>query len=103
VQHYANVVLDYLSRMEKNNEELRELKLALVTARILEPFDAFPEIRPDDEEQDEAELPKDTEQVKYIFSETSEDAQSIEEELRNLLASAAEGTASFSDSEDDWL
>lgn len=89
--------------MEKNDDELRELKLALVTARILEPFDAFPEIRPDDEEQDEAELPKDTEQVKYIFSETPEDAQSIEEELRSLLAQSAEGTATFRDSEDDWV
>lgn len=102
MQHYANVVLDYASRIEKRTSEMRELKLALVTARILEPFDAFPEIRPDDE-IDESEFPDETEQVTYVFSEEAEDAQSIEDELRVLLARSAAGTASFDDSEDGWI
>lgn len=102
MQHYANVVLDYLDRRSKHSEDWRELRLALVTAHILDPFDAFPEFKPE-EEIDESELPEDTEQVKYIFSEAPEDAQSIEDELRTMLAKAAEGTASFDDSEDDWV
>lgn len=100
MQHYANVVLDYVARLEKQTGELRELKLALVTARILEPFDAFPEIRPATE-VDETELPDETEQVTYVFQETPEDAQSIEDELRSLLAQSAQGTATFTD--DDWV
>jgi len=108
VQHYANVVLDYVSRAEKHSEEIRELKLALVTAHILEPFDAFPEIRPKSDD-DEEDIPESTTQdgdavpTTYIFSEAPEDAQSIEEELRSLLAQSAEGTATFRDSEDDWV
>lgn len=108
MQHYANVVLDYLSRVEKQTEDIRELKLALVTAHILQPFDAFPEIRPEGDE-DEQDIPEATSQdgeavpTTYIFSEAPEDAQSIEEELRSLLAQSAEGTATFRDSEDDWV
>lgn len=105
MQHYANVVLDYVSRVEKHKQDIRELKLALVTAHILEPFTAFPELDPGD--TDEA-VPEGTDergeaiQTTYIFSEALEDSESIEDELRSLLAQSAQGTASFTDSE-DWL
>lgn len=106
MQHYANVVLDYLSRMEKHKQETRELKLALVTAHILQPSDAFPELRQDGEADDVAEsTDQDGEaiQTTYVFSEAPEDAQSIEDELRSLLAQSAEGTASFDKAEDGWM
>jgi hypothetical protein len=102
VQHYANVVLDYIGRVDQQKREIRELKLALVTARILEPFDAFPEIKPEEEviEDDQVPLPDEDDQVTYIFPKDPEDPQSIEDELRGLLAQAAYGTATFNDSED---
>jgi hypothetical protein len=100
VQHGANVILDYVSRVETHQNEIRELKLALVTAQILQPFDAFPELKPDSEDDDD-EMPDDTDQVTYVFPSAPEDAEDIEDEVRSLLAQAASGTATFSDSE-DW-
>lgn len=108
MQHYANVVLDYIARRDKRTDELREFKLALVTSRILDPFDAFPELRPPDAGEN-TDVPESTTQdgdpiqTTYVFSEAPEDAQSIEDELRSLLAQSAAGTASFNDSEDDWV
>lgn len=90
------MVLDYLTRVEKTKQQTRELKLALVTARILEPFDAFPELNPGDE-VDEDELPDDEDAVTYVFSQAPEDTESIEDEIRALVASAAEGTTRLTD------
>lgn len=102
MQHYANVVLDYLERVDRHKSEIRELKLALVTAHILQPFDAFPELKPDDDE-DTDELPDEEDQVTYLFPNEPGDQQSIEDELRQMLAASSQGTAAFNESEEDWV
>ena len=98
-------MLDYIDRVEKHKREDREIRLALIAAGI-SPGVALPEIfgKTTVEEDDEAELPDDTEGVTYVFTgDAPADPQSIEQELRELAAAAARGTASFESTYSEWM
>lgn len=105
VQFYANIILDAISEVEKVSGKDRELRLAILASGThSDPASLFDEIQSVEILTDEDEISADEDEVRYDFSSTAEvDQAKVEEEIRNMLAMAAEGETSFEPTTTDWI
>lgn len=112
VQFQANVLLDKIAVLESDWQRDRALRLALVASgRIADPADIFEEFA-EIVDDDAAEIDEGTDQegnpvsTKWDYSKATTDKtpEEIEEEIRQMLALAAEGSASFDEMDyGDWV
>lgn len=99
MQFYALSLLELLDNIKTFNSDDRFLRLALLTARMAEAGDLFPELQT--ESDDAAPLPPQVDNngnpvsTKYDFSNAVYDQKTVEEEIRWMLAEAAKANATF--------
>jgi len=80
------------------------MRLFLVAANKLEPGDAFPDLFKTAEEEEV--IPDEEVAVIYKFEDATVTQEMVEQQIRELAALAAEGTASFQESLvtfNDWV
>ena len=109
MQFYALSVLDLLDRIRQIDRNDRELRLAMLAsgrydADIL--FDELKVVVDDDAADlpDEADAEGNPVATKYDFSNATYDPKAVEEEIREMLARAAQAETSFDDvTYEDWV
>jgi hypothetical protein len=102
-------MMNAIERIAKAKDENRQLRLALVSSGKFDEFELFPELKPTVDD-DTAELPEESDAdgepiaTKYDFSNASFDPKQVEEDVREMLARAAQGSANFeAPTYTDWV
>ena len=100
MQYLALQILELLDEIYKIDEQDRQLRLALVAANRVDPEDAFPHLQfaiADDNADlpDEADAEGNPIAARYDFSNATYDPKAVEEEIKEMLARAAGGAATF--------
>jgi hypothetical protein len=109
VQFYALSILELLDQIKETNAEDRQLRTTLLVAGLMDYDVAFPELA-NVVEDDSAELPPEVDKdgnpvsTKYVFSNATYDPKAVEEEIREMLARAAQAEASLDEVRyDEWV